>query len=162
MISDVINDSGQSVLQGPPESLWAETPFLPTHALLPKDIIAAARDIAVRELGWPRLPEGTYMFDTTGTIRRYQTAAETARQRNGGADLIGKSTVLELEAVLDCGIARHFGMTLATNYAVGINPEDQAEVTSDHVVDMGRARAEVFGELLARLLKRLHQGTEGI
>ncbi len=155
MIRDCMNRTGTSALHGPTEAMWGE-PFTSMKDMLPEWIIAKAREIATKTLRWKRLPSGVYLQDR-GSLRRYQTAAESQEMKILGADLVGKSTVIELEAAQDAGIPHKFAATLATNYAFGMLPASQPEVTSGHVVEEGEKNADKFSAFLSLLLQAIHQ-----
>lgn len=157
MLTDIVNLTGTSSLHGPTESMWGE-PFTSMKGLLTPWIITEAQEVS-KKVGQRILPKGIYVQDR-GTLRRYQTAAESKVYQALGWDLIGKSTAIELEVAVDCGIKDNFGVSLATNYAYGIRPDLQNDVTSDHVVSTGKKHAEKFGDFLAELIKRIMQVRE--
>lgn len=158
MIEDTFNFSGTSALRGDTDQMWGE-PFAPMRTVLPRSIIQQARKLATEELSWPALPSGVYLQDRA-FLRGYQTPFESRLFRSWGADLVGKSTVIELEVVDDVHIPHNFAIALATNYANGLRPAQQPEVTSDHVIAQGQKNALRFSQLLALLLQRLHAQQE--
>lgn len=84
----------------------------------------------------------------------YETPSEIHMYRLLGADAVGMSTVPE--AI----VARHQGMRVAgisciTNLGAGMTDE---EIDHDHVMETGARAAEVFKELLRRVIVRLNGG----
>jgi purine-nucleoside phosphorylase len=150
-LNDVINNTGTSPLEGTTEQMWGE-PFTPTADFLPASTRKKVQEAAMEVLR-KRLPEGVYLQDRA-PVRRYQTPAESRMLRLLGADLVGKSTAIEVAAAADAGIKDVFGITYATNYAQGIEPELQATVTSGHVEEAGQRIAEDFANLLVAVLRK--------
>ncbi len=86
----------------------------------------------------------------------YETPAEIRLYRLLGADAVGMSTVPE--AI----VARHQGMRVAgisciTNFGAGMTDE---EIDHDHVMETGEKVAEIFKELLRRVIVRMSAGEE--
>jgi purine-nucleoside phosphorylase len=150
MIRDMVRHGSQTPLLGTSEEMWGD-PFTATADLLPEWIIDEARIIATGQVGWNKLPSGVYIQDQMSG-RRYQTRAETTRFVRWG-DMVGKSTVIELEAALDAGIPHHFGVTKVTNLAQGI--EGGSRVTSDHVEKIGAEGADDVAKFLALLMAKI-------
>ena len=145
LISDHINLTGRSPLSGPtPDDVdgWG-----PRFCDLTDAYSARLRALA-SELD-PALTEGVYAavpgphYETPAEIRAYQVL---------GADLVGMSTVHETIAARHAG-AEVLALSLVTNLAAGLGDE----VLDHHdVLAAGRAAAERMGDLLARLVERLH------
>jgi purine-nucleoside phosphorylase len=145
LISDHINLTGRSPLSGPtPDDVdgWGPRFCDLTDAYSPR-LRALARELD------PALSEGVYAavpgphYETPAEIRAYQVL---------GADLVGMSTVHETIAARHAG-AEVLALSLVTNLAAGLGGE-----VLDHqdVLAAGRAAAERMGDLLARLVDRLH------
>jgi purine-nucleoside phosphorylase len=145
LISDHINLTGRSPLSGPtPDDVdgWGPRFCDLTDAYAPR-LRALARELD------PALSEGVYAavpgphYETPAEIRAYQVL---------GADLVGMSTVHETIAARHAG-AEVLALSLVTNLAAGLGGE-----VLDHqdVLAAGRAAAERMGDLLARLVDRLH------
>jgi purine-nucleoside phosphorylase len=145
LIGDHINLTGRSPLSGPtPDDVdgWGPRFCDLTDAYSPR-LRALARELD------PDLTEGVYAavpgphYETPAEIRAYQVL---------GADLVGMSTVHETIAARHAG-AEVLALSLVTNLAAGLGGE-----VLDHqdVLAAGRAAAERMGDLLARLVDRLH------
>ncbi len=80
----------------------------------------------------------------------YETPAEVAMLRTLGADAVGMSTVLEVIAAKARGM-RVLGFSSVTN----VHRPDQASVSHEEVLDVGRDAAGRLGTLLLELLPRL-------
>jgi len=84
----------------------------------------------------------------------YETPAEIRMYRQLGADAVGMSTVPEAIAARHMGM-RVLGISCITNLAAGMTT---AEIEHGHVMETGAQVADVFGELLRRIIKRIDQG----
>jgi purine-nucleoside phosphorylase len=145
LISDHINLTGRSPLSGPtPDDVDGWGPrFCDLTDAYSERLRALARALD------PALSEGVYAavpgphYETPAEIRAYQVL---------GADLVGMSTVHETIAARHAG-AEVLALSLVTNLAAGLGGE-----VLDHqdVLAAGRAAAERMGDLLARLVDRLH------
>jgi purine-nucleoside phosphorylase len=82
----------------------------------------------------------------------YETPAEIHMYRQLGADAVGMSTVPEAIAARHQGM-RVIGLSCITNFAAGMNSEG---IEHDHVMETGAQAAEVFGELLRRVILRIN------
>jgi purine-nucleoside phosphorylase len=145
LISDHINLTGRSPLSGPtPDDVdgWGPRFCDLTDAYSPRlRALACALDPALTEGVYAAVPGPHY--ETPAEIRAYQLL---------GADLVGMSTVHETIAARHAG-AEVLALSLVTNLAAGLGGE-----VLDHqdVLAAGRAAAERMGDLLARLVDRLH------
>lgn len=81
----------------------------------------------------------------------YETPAEIRMYRLLGADAVGMSTVPEAIAARHMGI-RTLGISCITNLAAGMTPEG---INHEEVMDTGARVADVFGELLRRVIARM-------
>jgi len=163
LISDHVNCMGVNPLRGANDTRFG--PRFPDmtnvydHAL--QDIVVAAAGAIARERvekGLDRklvdfLHRGIYCGLSGPT---YETPAEIRMYRLLGADAIGMSTVPE--AI----VARHQGIKVAgisciTNFAAGMT---DGEIDHQHVMETGARVAEVFQELLRRVIRELnsHRG----
>jgi purine-nucleoside phosphorylase len=82
----------------------------------------------------------------------YETPAEIRMYRLLGADALGMSTVPEAIVARHQGM-RVVGISCITNFAAGMTDE---VINHDHVMETGARVAEVFRELLKRVLIELH------
>lgn len=142
LISDHINLTGRSPLDGPPPPDGYPGRFADLTGLYSARLRALAREAD------PALAEGVYAA-LPGP--HYETPAEIRMLRAAGADLVGMSTVLEAIAARHLG-AEVLAVSLVTNLAAGLGagPLDHGEV-----VRAAEASAFRIGRLLAGLLSRL-------
>ncbi|MBP9665156.1 MAG: purine-nucleoside phosphorylase [Pyrinomonadaceae bacterium] len=82
----------------------------------------------------------------------YETPAEVSMYRQLGADAVGMSTVPEAIAARHMGM-RVLGISCITNFAAGMTNE---AIDHSHVMTTGAEAAEVFGELLKRVVARMN------
>lgn len=82
----------------------------------------------------------------------YETPAEIRMYRQLGADAVGMSTVPEAIAARHMGI-RTLGISCITNLAAGMV---EGEIDHSEVMDTGARVAEVFGDLLRRVILRIN------
>ncbi|GJE96672.1 purine-nucleoside phosphorylase [Phanerochaete sordida] len=117
------------------------------------------------------LPEGTYAYVAGPT---YETPAEGRFLRAAGADVVGMSTVPEVLAAREAGVALAV-LSLVTNKVVVGEKEEgwvagevvdeivgregtrrvQETVSHEEVLEVGRQRAEVMRQLVERVVIRL-------
>jgi purine-nucleoside phosphorylase len=82
----------------------------------------------------------------------YETPAEIHWLRLVGADAVGMSTVPEAIAARQQGM-KVIGISCITNMAAGISDEP---INHEHVVETGAQVADIFKELLKRVISRLN------
>ncbi len=82
----------------------------------------------------------------------YETPAEIRMFRLLGADAVGMSTVPEAIVARHMGL-RVLGVSCITNLAAGMSGE---VIEHDHVIETGARVAEVFKELLRRVVSRIN------
>ncbi|HMT08018.1 MAG TPA: purine-nucleoside phosphorylase [Pyrinomonadaceae bacterium] len=81
----------------------------------------------------------------------YETPAEVRLYRSFGADAVGMSTVPEAVAAKHMGM-KVLGFSCITNLAAGMV---EGEIDHSHVMETGARTADVFGELLRRVIARI-------
>lgn len=81
----------------------------------------------------------------------YETPAEIRMYRQLGADAVGMSTVPESIAARHMGM-RSLGISCITNLAAGM---EEGVIDHSHVMETGARVAEVFNELLRRIVIRI-------
>jgi purine-nucleoside phosphorylase len=81
----------------------------------------------------------------------YETPAEIRMYRTLGADIVGMSTVPEAIAARHQGM-KVLGISCVTNFAAGLTA---GMIDHEHVIETGLRTAEVFGELIRRVVKRM-------
>ena len=81
----------------------------------------------------------------------YETPAEIRMFKSWGADAVGTSTVPEAIVARHQGM-RTLGISCITNLAAGMSGE---EIDHSEVMETGARVAEVFGELLRRVIKSI-------
>lgn len=81
----------------------------------------------------------------------YETPAEIRMFKSWGADAVGMSTVPEAIVARHQGM-RTLGISCITNLAAGMSGE---EIDHSEVMETGARVAEVFGELLRRVIKSI-------
>lgn len=82
----------------------------------------------------------------------YETPAEIHMYRQFGADAVGMSTVPEAIAARHLGM-RVLGISCITNLAAGLSGEP---INHEEVMDTGERVAEIFKELLQRVIKKIN------
>jgi purine-nucleoside phosphorylase len=158
IITDHINCMGVNPLRGGNDDRFG--PRFPDmsevydrefHQLVMEEAIAIARERF--ESGRdPELTEfvhsGVYCALSGPT---YETPAEIRMFRTLGADVVGMSTVPEAIAARHQG-TKVLGISCITNYAAGMT---MSIIDHNHVMETGLRAAEVFGELMRRVVKRI-------
>lgn len=158
MITDHLNCLGVNPLRGPnDERLGPRFPDMTEvydrefHRIASEEATSIAQE---------RFESGTHA-EFTDLLHRgvycalsgptYETPSEIHMYRQLGADAVGMSTVPEAIAARHMGM-RVLGISCITNFAAGMTNEN---IQHDHVMETGARVAEVFGELLRRVIKRI-------
>ncbi len=81
----------------------------------------------------------------------YETPSEVRLYRTFGADAVGMSTVPEAIAARHQGM-KVLGISCITNFAAGMT---EGEIDHDHVMETGAGVAEIFKELLRRVIQQI-------
>jgi purine-nucleoside phosphorylase len=115
-------------------------------AAIAQERFESGRDAELTEF----LSRGTYCALSGPT---YETPAEIHMYRQFGADAVGMSTVPEAVAARHQGM-RVLGISCITNLAAGMTPH---VIEHDEVMETGARVAEVFGELLRRIVSKIDQ-----
>lgn len=151
LITDHLNCFGVNPLRGPNEARFgARFPDMTEvydrkmRAIAEEEATAMAADRGGKDF----LEMGIYCGLSGPT---YETPAEVRMYRLLGADAVGMSTVPEAIAARHMGM-RTLGISCITNYAAGMTDE---EIDHSHVMTTGADAAEVFGELLTRVVGRI-------
>jgi len=145
-IIDHINFTGRNPLTGPNEDrLGPRFPDL-THAYDPR--LATALEEAAKSVA-QTLRAGVYL-QMIGPS--YETPAEVRMARTLGADAVGMSTVPEVIAAAQMGLPVA-GISCITNLAAGVA---QHPLTHQEVIEVARAAAGKFSDLLRAFLPRAH------
>lgn len=159
LISDHLNCMGVNPLRGPNDSRFGAR-FPDMTAVYDREFqeIAetAARDIAherfekgLDETKVDFLNRGIYCALSGPT---YETPSEVRMYRQLGADAVGMSTVPEAIAARHMGL-RVLGISCITNLAAGMSGET---INHEEVMDTGARVAEVFKELLRRIVSKIN------
>lgn len=158
LIADHMNCIGENPLRGPNDQrLGPRFPDLTTvydrelHQIATEeaDRIAKERfDTGVDMEQTDFLHRGVYCALSGPT---YETPAEIRMYRQLGADAVGMSTVPESIAASHMGL-RVLAVSCITNFAAGMTDEP---LDHNHVMETGRRSAEIFGELLRRVLAKI-------
>lgn len=159
LISDHLNCMGTNPLRGPNDSrLGTRFPDMTTvyDREFQEFAETAAHDIA-RERFEKGLDETKVDFLNRGTYcglsgPTYETPAEIRMYRQLGADAVGMSTVPEAIAARHMGL-RVLGISCITNLAAGMSGET---INHEEVMDTGARVAEVFKELLRRIITKIN------
>lgn len=146
LINDHINAIPASPLRGPNVDELGER-FPNMNDAYSPELRRLARQAA--QATGVSLQEGVYLA-TPGP--QYETPAEIRMYKHWGADLVGMSTVPEVIAARHCGLSV-LGLSLATNYAAGINEE--ARPTHDEVIETSKRAEKDLAKLVRALLERL-------
>ena len=164
LINDHINCIGENPLRGKNEPRFG--PRFPDMTNVYDHEIQSIVVSAAEEISKERFDSGVDSTKTDFLHRgvycglsgpTYETPAEIRMYRLLGADALGMSTVPE--AI----IARHQQMRVAgisciTNFAAGMTDE---EIDHEHVMETGARVAEVFRELLKRVITQLNRAEAG-
>ena len=158
LISDHLNCLGVNPLRGPNDDRFGPR-FPDMSEVYDREFRQfaheAANDIA-RERFEKGLDEKLIDFINSGVYcalsgPTYETPAEIHMYRQLGADAVGMSTVPEAIAARHQGI-RVLGISCITNLAAGMSGEP---INHEEVMETGARVAEVFKELLCRIIAKI-------
>jgi purine-nucleoside phosphorylase len=145
LIRDHLNLLGGSPLEGPNDDSLG--PRFPDQS----DVYPRALRELLRGASRPHgliLREGVY---AAWRGPQFETPAEVAMIGKLGGDTVGMSTVPEAIVAAHQGVPV-LGLSVVTNWAAGIRPADQPEISADEVLSVGRATAPRLAALLAAVL----------
>lgn len=158
LITDHLNCMGVNPLRGPNDNRFG-TRFPEMSEVYDREF----RDIAsaeAKEIARERFEKGLDK-ERTDLLHRgiycglsgptYETPAEIRMFREYGADAVGMSTVPEAIAARHQG-TRVLGISCITNLAAGMSDEP---INHEEVMETGARVAEVFKELLRRIVQRI-------
>jgi purine-nucleoside phosphorylase len=159
LISDHLNMMGVNPLRGPNDKRFGPR-FPDMTEVYDRDFQTIANEEAntiakerfekgIDEKLTDFLHRGTYCALSGPT---YETPAEVRLYRLLGADAVGMSTVPEAIAARHQGM-RVLGISCITNLAAGMSDEP---INHEEVMETGARVAEVFKELLRRIIRRIH------
>lgn len=158
LISDHINAMGVNPLRGPNDERFGPR-FPDMTEVYDREFNQIASDEAAA-ISQERYESGKDKELTDFLVRgmycalsgpTYETPAEIHMYRQLGADAVGMSTVPEAIAARHQGM-RVLGISCITNLAAGMTEQG---IEHEHVMETGVKVAEVFGELLRRVIPRL-------
>jgi len=159
MITDHVNCLGVNPLRGPNDDRFG--PRFPDmsevydrefHQIAAEEADAIAHERFEKgrdEVLTDFLNRGVYCALSGPT---YETPAEIRMYRQLGADAVGMSTVPEAIAARHLGM-RVLGISCITNLAAGMSDEP---INHEEVMETGARVAEVFEELLKRIISRMN------
>ena len=145
LITDHINRTNTNCMIGGPIIDYGKD-FVDMSNPYKLDYLDLCREIAKKEN--ITLKEGTYI-QFIGPF--YETKAEIAMAKIIGADLVGMSTVLEVEAANHCGL-NVLALSLITNKAAGLSNE-----TMNHkdVLDVAHKSSGNLKKIILEFLKKI-------
>jgi purine-nucleoside phosphorylase len=151
LIEDHLNCFFANPLRGPNEAR-----FGPRFPDMTEVYDREFRNIAEEEASTIAHERGEHGFWGSGVYcglsgPTYETPAEVRMYKLLGADAVGMSTVPEAIAARHQGM-RTLGISCITNLAAGMSGE---EIDHSHVMETGNRVADIFGELLRRVIKRI-------
>ncbi|CAN5491131.1 purine-nucleoside phosphorylase [soil metagenome] len=159
LITDHLNCLGVNPLRGPNDSRFG-TRFPEMGEVYDREFRQIAHETAseiARERFEKGLDEKLIDFMNSGVYcalsgPTYETPAEIHMYRQLGADAVGMSTVPEAIAARHQG-TRVLGISCITNLAAGMSDEP---INHEEVMETGSRVAEVFKELLRRIIARIN------
>ena len=158
LITDHLNCLGVNPLRGPNDSRFGPR-FPDMSEVYDRDFEHIAMEEA-NTIARERFEKGTDETLTDFMNRgiycalsgpTYETPAEIRMYRQFGADAVGMSTVPEAIAARHQGL-RVLGISCITNLAAGMSDEP---INHEEVMETGARVAEVFRELLRRIISRI-------
>ena len=162
IISDHINGMGVNPLRGPNDDRFGPR-FPDMTAVYDRDLQQIAHDHAA-DIAKERFDAGLDKELTDFIFRgvycalsgpTYETPAEVRMYRMLGADAVGMSTVPEAVTARHMGM-RVLGISCITNLAAGISSEP---IDHSEVMETGNRVAEIFGELITRIVRDISKNT---
>ncbi len=159
LITDHLNCMGVNPLRGPNDTRFGPR-FPDMSAVYDKEMQLIA-DAAANEIASERYENGIDPLQTDFLKRgvycalsgpTYETPSEVKMYRSLGADAVGMSTVPEAIAARHQGM-RVIGISCITNLAAGMADEP---INHQEVMETGARVAEVFQELLKRIVARVN------
>jgi len=158
LIADHLNCFGINPLRGPNDDrLGARFPDM--TEIYDRDLQILAEE-AAHELASERFASGADEKPQDLLARgiycglsgpTYETPAEVRMYRELGADVVGMSTVPEAIASHHMGL-NVLGISCVTNFAAGMTDEP---IDHEHVMATGARVADIFKELLRRIIQKL-------
>jgi len=159
LITDHLNCMGENPLRGPNDARYGAR-FPDMTAVYDRDLQVFA-DEAANQIAHERFEKGIDALQTDFLKRgiycalsgpTYETPAEVRMYRSLGADAVGMSTVPEAIAARHQGM-KVLGISCITNLAAGMTEE---LINHQEVMETGARVAEVFKELLRRIIARMN------
>lgn len=162
IISDHLNCMGMNPLRGPNDERFG--PRFPDMTNVYDDEMQEAALAAANAIADERAADGadTERYDLVHrgiycalSGPTYETPAEVRMYRQLGADAVGMSTVPEAIAARHMGL-KVLGISCITNLAAGMSGE---AIDHEEVMETGARVADVFGELLRRVISKYGSGS---
>lgn len=159
LITDHLNCMGENPLRGPNDTRFGAR-FPDMTAVYDREFQVFA-DEAANQIAHERFEKGIDPLQTDFLKRgvycalsgpTYETPSEVRMYRSLGADAVGMSTVPEAIAARHQGM-KVLGISCITNLAAGMTEE---LINHQEVMETGARVAEIFKELLRRIIARMN------